>query len=107
MVLGSVGTVGWVVGMVGSVVGGAVGAVVVGAVVGMVAEEDGIVTLVVGLENQVESEVAGAELPSGFGAGSNHSKPIATASIRQPAAINIRFVIKSILLHGICHYYTA
>ena len=104
MVLGSVGTVGWVVGMVGSVVGGAV---VVGAVVGMVAEEDGIVTLVVGLENQVESEVAGAELPSGFGAGSNHSKPIATASIRQPAAINIRFVIKSILLHGICHYYTA
>ena len=104
MVLGSVGTVGWVVGTVGSVVGGAV---VVGAVVGMVAEEDGIVTLVVGLENRVESEVAGAELPSGFGAGSSHSKPIATASIRQPAAINIRFVIKSILLHGICHYYTA
>ena len=88
--LGSVGTVGWVVGTIGSVVGGAVG-----AVVGMVAEEDGIVTLVVGLENQVESEVAGAELPSGFGAGSSHSKPIATASIRQPAAINIRFVIKS------------
>ena len=100
--LGSVGTVGWVVGTVGSVVGGAVG-----AVVGMVAEEDGIVTLVVGSENQVESEVAGAELPSGFGAGSSHSKPIAIASIRQPAAINIRFVIKSILLRGICHYYTA
>ena len=91
----------------GDVVGGAVGGVVVGTVVGMVAEVEGTVSVVARAETQVDREVAGAELPSESGAGSSHSKPIAIASIRQPAAINIRFVIKSILLRGICHYYTA